>query len=120
MNKSLPALFAALVTTILTGSAILLIGGNAFFNSNGVSISKTRPTAAEQSTLAEQSAQIQDLQNQIAEYQAREAQYQTQLNEAANRLNSSNAQIQEYQQVLFTLQNLGIITIDNGRVFINR
>jgi uncharacterized protein YlxW (UPF0749 family) len=119
MNKSIPALLAAFVMTFVIGVAILAVGGNALLNSNGVSISNS-PAAASSSVSADQSAQIQDLQNQIAQYQAREAQYQTQLNQAADRIRTDEAQMQQFQMVLLALQQRGLITIDDGRIFINQ
>ncbi|MCB0119573.1 MAG: hypothetical protein H6634_14650 [Anaerolineales bacterium] len=119
MHKSIPAILAAFAMTFITGAIVLMVGGNALLNSNGIKVSDV--PANSQTTQVDQTAQqIQDLQNQVAEYQARETQYQAQLNDAANRLSTANSQLQQYQMLLAALQNRGIITIDDGRIFINR
>lgn len=121
MKKTLPALLAAFVITFCLGAGILLIGGNALFNGNGISISNSKDAVAAQAGSADQTAQIKALQAQVAEYQSREQQYQTQLNDAAQQLQDAKANIQQFQALLTALQRRGIITVSSdGRIFLNQ
>jgi multidrug efflux pump subunit AcrA (membrane-fusion protein) len=121
MKKTFPALLAAFVITLCMGASILLIGGNALFNGNGISISNSRDAAAAQAGYSDQAAQVKDLQAQVAQYQTRETQYQTQLDQAAQQIQNDNVRLQQYQQLLNVLQQRRIITISSdGRIFLNQ
>ena len=118
MKKTLPALLTAFIITAFMGIGILLIGGNALFNSNGVAISSSATASA---SSADQAAQIKLLQSQLAEYQTREQQYKTQLDKAAQQIRTDASQIQQFQMLLSALQNRGLITISSdGRIFLNQ
>ncbi len=127
MKKTIPALLAAFMITICIGAGVLLVGGNALLNANGVQISNVptpanaqRVSVSVQNVTSDQFAQVQQLQSQIAQYQQREQQYQSELSQAADRINSANAQIQQYQALLLALQQRGIITVgSDGRVYLN-
>jgi ATP-dependent protease HslVU (ClpYQ) peptidase subunit len=129
--KALPAILAALATTVVVGVAMLLIGGNALLNrntlpiSNSPSITNISSVSAATGSTDQQVAQLQSL---VQQYQQREQQYQAQLNEAANRLNQDNQQLaqaqqdlQSYQQLISMLQQSGVIRITaDGQVYILR
>jgi uncharacterized protein YlxW (UPF0749 family) len=125
--KIFPALFAAMVITVLVGAAMFIIGANALFNKNIVPITNSpqavsaaaNPSQANQPESEQQ--QIQQLQSLVQQYQQREKQYQAQINSAAQRLNQDNQQIQSYQQLLADLQQAGIIRITpDGQVIVPR
>jgi chromosome segregation ATPase len=97
------------------------VGGNALFNSDGVSISSAPIVANAQAATTDQSAQIAQLQSQVAQYQTRETQYQQELTKAADQIRAANDKVQQYQMLITALQNQGIITVgSDGRIYLNR
>lgn len=119
MKKTVPALIAAVLVTVILGSGMFLIGQNATAKAaaaNTVSVS------------VDTVQQYEQLVAQVAQYQARETQYQaeiqqatTQINSANQQITTANQQIQQYQSLLAQLQNSGLITVANdGTVTINR
>ncbi len=129
MKKQVWALLAAILMTACIGLGILVIGGGALFNQNGIQASNSHAQAAQvvDSGAASQ-VQIQQLQNQIAQYQARdqqyqqrEQQYQQELSQAQAQLNQDQQQFQQIQILLNALQQRGLISVSNdGRIFITR
>ena len=114
MKKTVPAVLAALVITMLVAGGMFAVGGQALLGSVSVASEVTampvQAQTTDQTTLA--------LQNQLAVYQARDAQYQEQLNlasqnitQANEQIELANQQIQQYQTLLTDLQNRGVITI---------
>ena len=114
MKKTIPAVLAALVITMLVAGGMFAVGGQALLGSVSVASEVTampvQAQTTDQTTLA--------LQNQLAVYQARDAQYQEQLNLASQNITQANEQIelatqqiQQYQTLLTDLQNRGLITI---------
>jgi hypothetical protein len=121
MKKTLPALVAAFVITFIIGVWMLFVGGNALFNSDGITVSNSPIVANAQSASGDQAAQIAQLQSQIAQYQTREAQYQQELAQAATQIQTANQKMQQVQMLLSALQSRGIITIgSDGRIFLNQ
>ncbi len=116
------AFLAAILITACLGAGMLIIGGSALLNRNGVpvasSASEATATAQVQST---QDAQIQQLQDLVAQYQSREAQYQKELQTAGQNLQQVNAQLQQYQMILMALQSRGMIAINpDGSISVPR
>ncbi len=114
MKKTIPAVLAALVITMLVAGGMFAVGGQALFGSvsaaSEVTAMPVQVQTTDQTTLA--------LQDQLAVYQARDAQYQEQLNlasqnitQANEQIELANQQIQQYQTLLTDLQNRGLITI---------
>jgi sensor histidine kinase YesM len=117
IQKQLPALAAALATSLVVGLAVVALGANALANANSTPLkgaSGGAPAAnGDQAT-------IQQLQNEVSQYQAREQQYQTELNQAAQLLNQTQNRIQQYQSLINALQDAGVIQItQDGRVFLS-
>jgi hypothetical protein len=127
-RKTIPAFLAALGMTGIIAMCVLAFGVSALL---------TRDTAPVQTATVQapvvydQTAALQQLQDQIAQFQAREAQYQaneaqyqTQLQQAADQLNllsQQNLQYQAYQDIVTTLENAGVIQIaSDGSVIVNR
>jgi TolA-binding protein len=119
--KKLPAIIAAFTVTGLVALAMLLVGANAFFNPNGVAAASD-PGSAQQIAVTGGDAQtIAQLQARIQEYQAREKQYQQQLDQARTQLEQANTDLTQYQQLISSLQDMGVLRIDNsGNVSIGR
>ncbi len=117
--KKQPALIATLVTTIVVGVFLLGIGLNALFNPSTV-VAAQAPAAASSTTDPSATGQVQQLQNLIAQYQARDQQYQQQLNTLKQQLNDTNTSLQQYQMILSQLQQIGVIQIQNGQIYVNR
>jgi len=121
MKKTLPALLAALAITVGIGVGMLFVGGNALFNSDGITVSNSPIVANAQSASGDQAAQIAQLQSQVAQYQSRETQYQQELSQAADQIRAANDKLQQVQMLLSALQSRGIITIgQDGRIFLNQ
>jgi hypothetical protein len=128
--KIVPAIIAAFFITALVAAGMLIIGGNALINQNTIPLDNSPQTnTIETSSTQDQTShtavtdqqKIQQLHNLVQQYQAREKQYQTQLNDAAQRINQENQQMESYQQLLTALQRQGIIRITNdGQVLIPR
>jgi peptidoglycan hydrolase CwlO-like protein len=148
--KQVSAILAALIITGLIGLAILLIGANAMFNKNGLSIlnspvnaqaapadppatnqDSSSSNAAATQVASDQSAsaaQIQQLQNLVSQYQQREKQYQDQLNQAkgqisqaSQQIDQANTELQHYQGLIQELVKRGILLIGNdGSIYIRR
>ena len=115
LHKTIPAFAAALGMTALIGLCLLAFGVNALLNRNTVPVQAapldSQPQAAPGATL-------QQLQEQVAAYQARETQYQSQLQQAADQINQLTQQNQQYQNLVNSLQDSGVIQItQDGRVF---
>lgn len=118
IRKTLPALVAALCMTVFIGVAILAFGLNALFNQN---VSPVQAAAQPDSNISAVQTTNQDLQATISQYQAREAQYQSELQQAADQINELNQQNLQYQQLVQTLQNAGVIQITpDGQVLVSR
>ncbi len=128
MKKQLPALLAAFLMTGFISLVMFVTSANALFNKNSVdpanSASSTSITSA--SVSGADQAQIKQLQDRINEYaqreqqyQQREQQYQQTLQSDQQQLAQAAAQIQQFQQFLFALQDRGLIIIqNNGTVLI--
>ncbi len=119
--KRWQALIAATIVTGLVAFGMLVVGLNAFFNTNSVkasdaAVSVTAPTGAPQAASAPSvdQTQLTQLQSLIAQYQDREKQYQAQLNQL-------NGELQQYQQVLTQLQQQGLIQVtQDGQILVGR
>ena len=124
--KKLPAVIAAVVTTVVFGIIMVAVGANALLTPTTVAAASAPADPTQTATADTQSAQIQQLQERIAQYQAREKQYQTQLNEATQQLQQSNtqlqqagAELQQYQQLVQGLQQMGVIAVNsNGQIVV--
>jgi TolA-binding protein len=129
MKKHGVALLVAFVISLIVGVGMFVIGGNAAMNPNGVPAANSpgsgRSLAAGSGAQTTQS-QIDQLQGLVAQYQSREQQYQqreqqyqSQLSSVQQQLDQANAAVQQYQQVLVYLQQLGIIQVDrSGRILL--
>jgi peptidoglycan hydrolase CwlO-like protein len=126
--KKTPALIAAFLMTAVVGFFMLVIGGNALFSVPSVA-------ASSGSAVEPTSDQTAQLQARIAEYQAREEQWQQRLDQAQGQisqltaelqqsqgqLSQVNGELQQYQQLVSSLQQMGVISIDqNGQVLVSR
>jgi TolA-binding protein len=133
--KPLPAILASIVITAVIALGMLVIGVNALLNPNTVPVVNASTSADPAGSVAAVSdpsslssaanptadQQIAQLQALVKQYQAREQQYQTQLTNAAQQLDQANQQLQSYQQLLTTLEQRGIIRLDqNGNIMISR
>ena len=117
-KKILPALVAMLCMTVFIGFSLLGFGLNAVMNKNG---SVPRAAAQFDSQASTSQASQQDMQSTIAQYQQREAQYKDELQKAADQINATNQQNQQYRQLFLALQNAGVIQItQDGRVTLGR
>ena len=122
-QKRGPAILAALAMTSIIGLAILALGANALLNRNVVPVQAA--SLPDQSISVDQAsvdqATIDQLQNLVEQYQARELQYQTELQQAADQLDQTGAELQQYQGVVSALQDAGVIQItQDGRIFLSR
>ena len=122
-QKRWPAFLAAFLMTAVIALAILSLGANALLNKNALPVQAAslsdQPASGDQVTVDQ--ASIDQLQNLVEQYQARELQYQTELQQAADQLNQTNAELQQYQQVVNALQESGVIQIrQDGRIFLNQ
>lgn len=118
MKKHYTAILAAFLMTMCMGAGMLLVSGSAYLNKNGLAVADS-PAAATATAIVvtAQEAQLQQLQDLVNQYQTREVQYQNEISSASQKLQSANAQVQQYQFVMAALQNRGIINIDqNGRI----
>lgn len=134
--KKIPAFFAALLITGVVGLVMIGIGGSAFMNTKTLPIQNSQnttaivtPTAQAQNVMV--SAPVDQTQTQ-AQTQAELAAYKAQLDQAIQRINDANSQIQSlqsqldqanaainaatattqnYQNILLQLQQRGLITI---------
>ena len=129
MKKSVTAILAAFLMTACVGTAMLGVGGVAFFNKAGVTpVNSQAQISQSSSTVLDNSAEIKQLQDLVVQYQSREQQYKQreqqygdQLSAANNQLQAAQQQLQQVQLLLMALQQRGLITITNdGRVFINQ
>lgn len=126
MNKQVMAFIAATLITLTVGAGLLIVGGAAYFNTNGTpaSVGPGVPASVSPagSTQAEQIAQLQGLvqqyQERESEYQARELQYQQQLASANQQIQADQGQLEQVNMLLFELQQRGLIRVDDGRIFI--
>ena len=67
------------------------------------------------------SESVQQLQEQITQYQARETQFQAQIQQAADQINQLTQQNQQYQNLVNSLQQAGVIQIaPDGNIYLNR
>jgi len=121
MKKSIPALIAAVLVTVVLGSGMFLIGQNAL----GASTAKAEAAATAVTASADTTAQYEQI---VAQYQTRETQYQAEIAQASAQIDTANQQlatnsqqIQQYQSLISQLQNNGLITVANdGTVTINQ
>ena len=129
MNKNVMAAIAAAVMTLCIGLAIVAIGGMALFNPNGTAAANSPVQATQNSgaaTGAGDGVQAQQLQSLVTQYQRREVQYQQREAKYQQQLSADNTQLQllqqqnqQYQALVTTLQQRGIISISSsGQVFI--
>jgi uncharacterized protein YlxW (UPF0749 family) len=119
--KTIPAIIAALVVTLVLGFAMIAIGGDALANTNSVPVlnSPDQNTAAVSGSALD--TQVADLQALVQQYQARENQYKTELDQAATRIKTAETKLATDEQVLQALQQRGLIRIDaNGQIFLRR
>jgi len=103
MDRSVSALIAAILVTVLLGVGMYLMGNDALVAADVVSASTQVAV---------------DHQKALEEYQVREKQCTSQIATAAKRLSAANQkieqanqQIQQYQMVLNQLQEQGLVTI---------
>jgi septal ring factor EnvC (AmiA/AmiB activator) len=121
MRKQVVAFLFAFLITAIVALSMLVIGVNAANNPNGVAVSNSpASTVANVSSEASSSqAQIAQLQSQVAQYRAREQQYQAALSSDNQQLSQAAQEIQMIQQLLATLQNRGLIQINNqGQIIV--
>jgi hypothetical protein len=122
--KKGPALIAAIITTLLVGVIMVAVGINAFFNPTSVAAAQAprQANVSGSSNISNVSTdtQVQQLQSLVKQYQAREQQYQDQLNQAKQQLQDASQQVQVYQSVLQQLQQIGLISIRDGQIFVRR
>jgi TolA-binding protein len=121
--KTIPALIAGIITSALIVLIMVAVGVNALLNPNTVAeaSSPSDSTVVLSSGASSDTAQVQQLQQRISEYQAREKQYQSQLNQLETNLQQANDNLQQYQQLVDTLQQMGIIRVDaNGQIMLPR
>ncbi len=117
MKKHLPALLAAIFTTLVIGMGMFVIGANAALNKNGVPVQDAPGLDLTSSSAS--AGQVEQLQNLAAQYQAREQQYQAQLEDLQQQLAQASAEIEQYQRLLAFLQRRGLIQIDrDGRIYL--
>lgn len=119
--KSFSALIAAFIMTGIIGFAMFSIGANALTNKNTIPVTNSPASASvsANSTQGSSQDQLQQMQNLVNQYQSRDQQYQQQLNQLVQQVNQENTQIQAYQQLLFELQQRGVIIIQrNGTILI--
>jgi septal ring factor EnvC (AmiA/AmiB activator) len=115
--KKKPALIAAFVMTAVIGVLMLVAGGSALFPAPVVSASSADPAAGASAA----NEQVAQLEARIAEYQAREQQWQQRLDQAQEQINQVSTELGQYQQLVSSLQEMGVLTIDNnGQVFVSR
>jgi hypothetical protein len=121
MKKQIPALIAAFLVTGLIASFMILTSLNAYFNPNGVPVSNDPATVSNVSQTTDyQQAQIAQLQSRIQEYQQREQKYEALLQQDQLHIQQDQIQFQQVQQLLFFLQQRGIIRIQSdGRVIVS-
>jgi DNA repair exonuclease SbcCD ATPase subunit len=126
MKKQLMAFLVATIITLSVGVGILLVGGAVYLNRNGTVVQNTAPAQVSASAANAQNQQVAQLQDLVTQYQDREKQYQDREQQYQQQLAAANQQIQADQQqfrqvqlLLSELQQRGIITVSNGRVFIN-
>ena len=113
MEKSISALFAALLVTGLLAGGMFLIGRDAF----GTSVARAEAVSA---SAAGSPAVVAQYEQVVQQYQQRETQYQAEIAQATQQINTANQQIQQYQSLLQQLQNIGVIAITNdGSVMVN-
>jgi esterase/lipase len=126
--KALPALFFALVITLVIGASMLAIGSNALFNKNSLPVLNSPKTTNISAAVPSANQQtVEQMQQLITQYQAREIQYQKELNDAAQQLSQANQQLTQYSQMMDSVQRLlnelqrrGMITITNdGQITIS-
>lgn len=128
MKKQFIALTAAILISLVVGTAMFAIGGAALFNRNGITASDGSGASKLANVSTSQDAQIQQLQALIEQYQAREQQYQQREQQYQSMLADANGQVTQFQQqiqqvqmLLQALQQRGIITVtSDGRIFINQ
>lgn len=127
MSKQFSAFIVASVITLIVAAGLLLIGGAVYFNQNGTHLQNTNVSTAAPGTTnvsSQEVAQLQSLvqqyQEREKEYQAREQQYQQELASANQQLQMDQQQFQQVNMLLVELQQRGVITVSDGRVFINQ
>ena len=118
INKTLPALVAALSMTVFIGLTVLAFGLNALFNKNA---SAAQTTDQPDFQVAADQVTIQDLQENISQYQERENQYLSELQQAADQIDEISQQNLQYKQLTQALQNAGVIQVtQDGQVLVSR
>jgi peptidoglycan hydrolase CwlO-like protein len=112
MNKKFSALLAAILVTGFIALVMTVTSVNALMNQSGTAVSND--PAIVSGTSSQTQAQIDQLTARVNEYQQREAQYQ-------QLLQTDQAQIQQYKQFIVSLQQAGVIRINNdGTVNVSR
>jgi predicted PurR-regulated permease PerM len=108
--KHFSAIITALLITAVIGFGIVVIGLNALTNSNTVALQNSPNNNVSGNSLSgigDNSAQVQQLQVQMSEMQSQ--------------LNQAGQAIQQYQSILITLQQHGLIRIDqNGNIYLSQ
>ena len=113
--KKKPALIAAFVMTAVVGALMLAVGGSALFAAPVVSAGSADAAAGAAN------ARLAELETRVAEYQAREQQWQQRLDQAQEQINQVSTELGQYQQLVGSLEEMGVLTIDNnGQVFVTR
>lgn len=125
MTKQFMAFLAATLITLTVGAGLLIVGGAAYLNQNGMAVQNSS-TQADTTVNSGQEQQIAQLQGLVQQYQAREQEYQSREQQYQNQLAADKQQLEIYQQqfqqvelLLSELQQRGIITVRDGKVFIN-
>ena len=120
MRKQIPAILAAFFITAVIALAMAVVGVNALVNPNTVAVSDMPAALTTDATVASaDQGTVPQLQAIIQQYQQREQQYQQQIQQDQQQLQLASTQMQQVQQLLMTLQDRGLITIDqNGQITI--
>jgi TolA-binding protein len=137
MKSKLPALLAAFLITAVIALSMAVVGVNALVNPNSTSVSNspvasaaavTTGVSADQATVGQLQTLISQYQQHEQQYQQREQQYQQQIQQDQQQIQQDQTQLQQaadqaaqIQQLLVTLQDRGLIQVDqNGQITILR
>jgi len=114
MKRILPFIAALIVTGTLACGA-LAVGVAAATNPNGVRVSDSPSSGS----AAVADASLDPSGNQVAQYQALIQQYQDRERQYQDQLAQAQTAIENYQQILTTLQRAGVLRITNdGRLLV--
>jgi CMP-N-acetylneuraminic acid synthetase len=112
--KHISAIITALIITAVVGLGIAVIGANALTNTNTVPLqnSPTSGVAGSNQTNSDPSGQTGTSSTNVQ-------QLQQEVNSLQSQLNQDSQALQQYQSLIQTLQQNGVIYIDrNGNIYI--